>query len=203
MRDLLHLRKSVALPSTDRALVAELGGYQQPFCEITGDCVQDLKLNPSLDSIYEAHISRFNTIVDGPSTVFHANLTPNSLSDFPHDKGVATEIFIQYFPADYSDSDMFTVENAIKPIARLFEQTRRSGACMSTSGWILEDLLTPEGAPEAGQKAKAFLAFMAWDSVEAHLRFQNTETFRACIPQFANVKGLRHSDLVYVHCETL
>lgn len=64
---------------------------------------------------------------------------------------------------------MSMVENTIKTIACLFEEIPGSGASMSTSGWILEGAVISEGAPEAGQKAKGFLAFTALDSVEAHL----------------------------------
>ncbi|OQV03343.1 hypothetical protein CLAIMM_08395 [Cladophialophora immunda] len=152
--------------------------------------------------IYKAHISRFDTITGGPTTVFHVNLTPNCVSAFPHGAGVATEVFTQYFPADYSESYMSLVEDTIKSIASLFEATPGSGARMSTSGWILEDVVIPAEAAEAGRKAKAFLASMAWDSVEAHLAFQKTETFKACIPRFQDIKGLKHSDLVYVYCKT-
>lgn len=56
----------------------------------------------------------------------------------------------------------------------------------SSAGWIVEEL------EYEGEKAKAFAIFVGWDSVDAHMKYRDTQAFKESIQSLREgLKGVK------------
>jgi hypothetical protein len=130
------------------------------------------------------------TIVDGPLTMMHANFTPHPPSAaVSNTTSPVTEVITCYFSAE---NDSFE-ENVNKLIPIIKEKAK--GFKAASGGWVIEDV--EHESIGSGKKGKAFVAVIGyvpsrrrfvdtiltpessrWESVEAHMKFRETQTFK-------------------------
>ena len=106
------------------------------------------------------------TIVDGPFTMLHANLTPHPATAALGTASPVTEVLTAYFEKEDNDfaAKATQLTKAISENADGFK-----GAA---GGWVIEDV------EYEGKKGKAYVAMIGWESVEAHMAFRETTAFK-------------------------
>lgn len=107
------------------------------------------------------------TIVDGPLTLYHANLTPHPATAAA--LGTAspvTEVLTCYFEKE-DDGFESKVNRLFKAVSENAE-----GFKGAAGGWVIEDVEYQE------KKGKAYLGVLGWESVEAHMKFRETQAFK-------------------------
>lgn len=106
------------------------------------------------------------TIVDGPLTMHHANLTPHPPTAALGAASPVTEIFTCYLEKE-NEGFQSKVEQLIKATSDNAE-----GFKGWAGGWVLEDVKYKE------KKGKAYVGLVGWESVEAHMAFRETQAFK-------------------------
>ena len=111
------------------------------------------------------------SIVDGSITMQHASFNPHPPSaPISHTTSPVTEVLTCVLP---SQDETFE-KNALKLLNVVKEKAE--GYKASAHGWIIEDV--EHEKLESGKKGKAFLALLGWESLEAHMKFRETNDFK-------------------------
>lgn len=106
------------------------------------------------------------TIVDGPFSMYHANLTPHPPTAAVGTASPVTEVLTCYFEKE-DDGFESKVNQLIKVISENAE-----GFKAASGGWVIEDV------EYEGKKGKAYVGVLGWESVEAHMSFRETQAFK-------------------------
>ena len=106
------------------------------------------------------------TIVDGPLTMLHANFAPHPPTAALGTTSPVTEVLTFYFEGENDGFDS-KLRQFIKVISDNAE-----GFKAASGGWVIEDV------EYKGKKGKAYVAILGWESVEAHMNFRETQTFK-------------------------
>ncbi|KAI1641175.1 Alpha/Beta hydrolase protein [Biscogniauxia mediterranea] len=66
-------------------------------------------------------------------------------------------------------------------------------------GWVVGGAAEGEEAllPYKGEGCAAFVLCLGWESVQAHMRFRDTEEFQRCIPLIRGIEGLKGSEMAH------
>lgn len=148
------------------------------------------------NSAYGPFVKRLLSLLDDGPSLYHAPLTPhpatNALSDT---RAGATENLQVYFPASYSQASQDTFAAAAKKLTDAIDGATDSGMTGAAGGWVIEDV--PYAKAEGG-KAKLFQAVLGWTSVEAHMKFRETETFKENIHLLRDAEGMLGFDVFHV-----
>ena len=121
--------------------------------------------------IYGPFGKHLMTIIDGKLTMLHANFDPHPPSAaVSSTTSPVTEVITAYF----TSHDAAFEENVKKLTGVLKEKAE--GFRAASGGWIVEDV-EHESLGE-GKKGKAYAAVIGWESVEAHMKFRETEDFK-------------------------
>ncbi|KAI0482386.1 hypothetical protein GGR56DRAFT_685043 [Xylariaceae sp. FL0804] len=179
---------------------------------------------------YEPFIASLDPAVAGAAPILHAAMGPappavfdNGAVDFEGPgsttDGIAkktrvVEFALLYFPAggdgDGSGPDEpggFTLERArgVTQGVRRFLDALAAAAPPGLSGetaagWVVEEPVQfPDGGPEC---SSCYALAIGWDSVEAHLRFRETQAFADIVPLFHGLDGLYGVKVCHVSCKT-
>ena len=112
-----------------------------------------------------------------------------------------TEIMLAYFPSDISSTAKHTASSQ-------FQQFVEKGLSKSKDvkgvsyGWGLENDFPVRGGEE-GQLGSLLIAFIGWDSVEAHERFRETEAFKENVGLITGMEGLLKMVAFHISCRSL
>ena len=106
---------------------------------------------------------------------------PQTPLSFAGEGAPVTEVAVFFFPADISSAQRGEFEAGFaKFMATLAEAAEGfKGTC---SGWSVE-----EDVKHAGKTGRAFVAALAWTSVEAHMKYRETDAFKQSV---GAVRGL-------------
>lgn len=128
--------------------------------------------------------------------LFHVHLKPHPHQNILSDSAVGTtEIVTAYFPEDYSDSDRKTTEENIYKLLKALEDNAKTYHGVAT-GWAVEKI----PIPGSDEKGTAFLMFLGWDSVQAHLDFRDHQAFKDNIHYLREAKDIKTMTVVHVSC---
>lgn len=116
--------------------------------------------------IYEAFGKHLMTIVDGPLTMLHANLTPHPATAALGTASPVTEVLTVY--VEKEENDFVT---KINQLAKVISENA-DGYKGVAGGWVIEDV------EYKGKKGKAYVVTLGWESVEAHMAFRETAAFK-------------------------
>ncbi|KAI9673972.1 MAG: hypothetical protein M1817_002178 [Caeruleum heppii] len=166
---------------------------------------KQFRISTGYESFYESMSEDFNSVFDDPTTVIHVPLTPSiSLTAQPTttagtpqpDPFTAPiiELVTFYFPRSISPSAQKDFSALFQSFVAILRDENVPGSHGEVSGWV-EDGIHYEGQEE--EKERAFVAVLGWDSIEAHMRFRDTEAFKR------GIKGLREASerVTMVHVE--
>jgi hypothetical protein len=145
--------------------------------------------------IYGPFGEKLTSILDGVEGVYHAHMNPHPPSAaLAETSSPATELLTAYFPKDYSTAQMDKFSADFETLAKNIEAGGEGYFVTGTGGWCVEDEIT--NPANAEMKGKAFFAAIGWKSVQRHLDFRSTDTFKD------NIHLLRGADgLLGVHVE--
>lgn len=131
---------------------------------------------------YAPFLEHFGKVLDGPASISHANLSPYPpTAALSSSRTPVTECLTLYHPAD---ADTAAFEKKWSAARSSLEQNAE-GFRASSAGWVVEEL------EYEGEKCKAFAVFIGWDSVDAHMRFRETEHFKkSIVPLREGLKGV-------------
>ena len=114
----------------------------------------------------------FGKVLDGPPQLHHANLDPHPpASAVSSTRSPVTECLTIYFPSSF-DSSSF---DSHWPTFKKTLEEKAEGFRSASAGWIVEEL------EYEGEKCKAWAGFLGWDSVDAHMKYRDTEAFKGSI----------------------
>lgn len=107
------------------------------------------------------------TIIDGPLTMHHANFAPHPPSAaVSGTRSPVTEVLTCFFASKDS-----SVDGNAAQLFKVFAENAE-GFKAAAGGWIIEDV------EYNGEKRKAYAAVLGWESVEAHMKFRDTQIFK-------------------------
>lgn len=124
----------------------------------------------------------FGKLLDGPANIYHANLSPHPPAPATaSSRSPVTECLTLYHPID---ADTAAFDERWSACRSMFEQ-HAEGYKASSTGWVIEEL------EYENEKCKAFAIFLGWESVEAHIKFRDTDHFKKWIvPLGEGLKGI-------------
>ena len=122
------------------------------------------------EPVYGPFGKHLMSIVEGPLTMYHANLNPHPPSAaVSSTSSPVTECLTCYF----SSQDPSFEKNFDKFVAAVSEDAE--GVKAAAGGWLVEDVEHEKIG--SGKKGRAFVGFLGWESVEAHMKFRDTDAF--------------------------
>lgn len=114
------------------------------------------------------------TIVDGPLAMYHANFKPHPPSGaISSTSSPVTEVVTSYFTAHDANH-----EGRMEEFFAVLNE-KAEGFKSASAGWVIEDVEHEKF--ESGKKGKAFVCALGWESVEAHMKFRETDAFKESI----------------------
>ncbi|KAI9795790.1 MAG: hypothetical protein M1833_006811 [Piccolia ochrophora] len=129
--------------------------------------------------IYGSMIQDLMSIIAAPPSVFHVNFSPHPPSAAL--LAPAVEILTLFHSATISPEETSVFESSLKALNAAV--VRAAGHKGLAGGWVAEHL---EHASVDGN-ATAYVCVYGWESVDAHMAFRETESFKD------NIGGLRDS----------
>ena len=138
---------------------------------------------------YGAFNKHLFTIIDGSIDMFHVNFVPhpplsNVLSSI-------TEVITCYFETHDPEYD----GNVNKLVDAMKEKAE--GFKTASKGWVIEDVEHEKIG--SGKKGKAFVIVFGWDSVEAHMKFRETQAFKDnvhCLREGSLARAVHHTAFI-------
>jgi hypothetical protein len=139
---------------------------------------------------YKAFLDGAVEQCEKPPHFYHVHFEP-----FPPTAAFAevTEFIEAYFPADYSAEDQKTFHENLKKFGSIVKSNWEE--CRGTAGgWVAEEL----DDPKSGNKAKVYVCLIGWKSVDSHMRFRETQSFKDNIHLLRGGKDLKNVVMVHV-----
>ncbi|RMZ80855.1 hypothetical protein DV737_g2812, partial [Chaetothyriales sp. CBS 132003] len=130
--------------------------------------------------------------IDWDTVDHHINFTKTDQPSTP-----ATETLLAFFPSSYSQADQDQFEADFKNFVSALETHAADVYTATASGWVVEELPIPN-SESLDEKGKAFIAFIGWTSVQAHLDFRNAQAFKDNIHWLRGAKDLKGIKVVHV-----
>ncbi|KZF24369.1 hypothetical protein L228DRAFT_237308 [Xylona heveae TC161] len=132
---------------------------------------------------YAPQIRAVTSLLSSSPLLYHITLDQKALSRaLSKTNSFVTEIATWYFPPTITETQQSEFE---KHVADLCVEAAKIDGFVpggTASGWGLEEIKnpkTPEG--EEAQDVKSYTLFCAWENVDAHMRFRDTEGFKRTI----------------------
>ncbi len=98
--------------------------------------------------------------------MYHANFTPHPPTAALGTASPVTEVLTSYLEKQ-DDGFPAKIDKFIKVLSDNAE-----GFKASSAGWVIEDVEYKE------KKGKAYVTLLGWESVEAHMKFRETQAFK-------------------------
>ncbi|KAI2464859.1 hypothetical protein F4781DRAFT_53286 [Annulohypoxylon bovei var. microspora] len=144
---------------------------------------------------YKAYISSVTPYVAGPAKVLHAELAP-----FPPavlDKSPVTEVLITYFAQGTDEAKNLAAAQSLA--AKLTGAGVPGTTGLSAVGWMAE-----KEVEFKGEKTRALVVLLGWESVEAHQAARETDAFKQVIAGFQGAaEGLKGFEIEHVSAKAL
>lgn len=111
-----------------------------------------------------------------------------------------TEVLTLFFPSDLDDA-------AKEALSQQFEEFKtkaldQAADCRGVAyGWSTENDVPVTGEP--GKTGSLLVAFIGWPSVEAHMKFRETEVFKENIGLLRGMKDIVKLGVFHVACKSL
>jgi len=131
---------------------------------------------------YGPFMEHFGKLLDGPASIYHANLSPHPPAPATaSSRSPVTECLTLYHP---TNADTSAFEEKWSASRSSLEQ-HAEGYRASSAGWVVEELEYEH------EVCKAFAIFIGWDSVDAHMKFRDTDHFKkSIVPLREGLKGI-------------
>ena len=139
---------------------------------------------------YGPFSTRFSKFLSGPAALHHANLSPHPPAPATSStRSPVTECLTLYHPTTVDTSSF---DEKWSSFRSTLEQ-HAEGFKASSAGWIVEEL------EYEGEKTKGFAIFTGWESVDAHMKYRDTEHFKESIgPLREGLKGVKMHHVTFL-----
>ncbi|EXJ66106.1 uncharacterized protein A1O5_10721 [Cladophialophora psammophila CBS 110553] len=139
---------------------------------------------------YKAFLDDAVSICEGPPNLYHVHFEP-----FPPTAAFSevTEFITIYFPANYSAEDQKTFHENMKKFGSIVQRDWE-GCRGAAGGWVAEELEDPK----TSEKAKVYVELIGWESVDSHMKFRETQSFRDNLHLLRGAKDLKNVVMVHV-----
>ncbi|ETS85935.1 hypothetical protein PFICI_03960 [Pestalotiopsis fici W106-1] len=133
-------------------------------------------------------------LVDGPLSIYHVPFHPHppTVLDNLDGRGRSkvAEVVHAYFPLSITSVQQ---QEILADVQQFIDQINPKGASGEHAhGFALEDV------EFKGEKCRALVLVLGWDSVEAHHAYRQTEDFAKNIPLLRNLPGLKGMEMWHV-----
>lgn len=144
--------------------------------------------------VYGPFMKNLGSILDGEAVLTHVTFNPNPpAAALSGAGGAATECFLSYYDPAISDAEKQDVTGRVEKFLTHVQST--AGFRSVASGWQLE--VSP--VPGKSDKAKVFLVAIGWVSVDAHMKFRETDAFKNNISLIREAPKIVGTRLFHVH----
>ncbi|KAI9722677.1 MAG: hypothetical protein M1812_001608 [Candelaria pacifica] len=127
--------------------------------------------------IYGPFLKHLDTILGAPPNLIHVNFDPHPPARaISNNSSRVTEMCRFVFSAGLSDSQKSDFESSFVSFAKAAEKADAFRGM--SSGWVVEEI---EHSSLKGEKGKAFVAAIGWQSVDGHMEFRKTDEFKDTI----------------------
>ncbi|KAK7740593.1 hypothetical protein SLS62_011093 [Diatrype stigma] len=151
---------------------------------------------------YAPFAEKLGPVLAAPPVLYHVAFAPAHppvLRNSSAAKSAVTELLHLYFPA----GDAFTADQVAGVardvqtfLDRLLPEHVAGITGEVAAGWALEEI------DYKGEKARAFVAAVGWESLEAHHKYRDTEHFAKSIPLIRGLAGLKGADMFHLSTKT-
>jgi hypothetical protein len=107
---------------------------------------------------------------------------------------------LAYFPSDISSTAKDTASSQFQQFVEK-SLTKCKDVKGVSYGWGLENDFPVRG--EERQPGSLLIAFIGWDSIEAHERFRETEGFKENVGLITGMEGLLKMVAFHINCRSL
>lgn len=164
------------------------------------DSIDSHKAFESKTDIYKPFVQKLLPVLASPPIVYHTSFSPEHPPVLHNAEGkggaksAVAELLHLYFPT----GDAFTADQmaATAKNYREFLGHLPGNAAGHTGeaagGWTVEEL------EFKGEKVRAFVVAIGWDSLEAHMEYRKTEHFAKHIPLVRGLEGLKGVEVFHV-----
>jgi hypothetical protein len=112
-----------------------------------------------------------------------------------------TEVLLVYFPSDISPAGKDSVVSQVKEFVDK-ALTGYSDIKGVNYGWGVENDF-PVRAGEEGQTGSILMAFVGWTSIDAHLKFQETDIYKEHAHLVQTLEGVVGMHMFHTSCQSL
>lgn len=155
-----------------------------------------MKLTWSLTaSVYKPFMAEVSALAAGPPSLYHVHFDPHPPSDALK-LGGATEALHVYFPASYSEEDQKAFEANANKFADIVKADSPDVKAIA-SGWAEEEV----DIPGTEEKGRLWNALIAWTSLQAHLDYRGTQTFKDNIYLLRGAKDVKGVKVFHISTE--
>ncbi|KAF3013075.1 hypothetical protein E8E14_010906 [Neopestalotiopsis sp. 37M] len=137
-------------------------------------------------------------LVDGPLSIYHVPFAPHPPAVLDNQDGrgrsKVAEVVHAYFPADLSPAQQREILAGVQQFVDVVKKPKLPAGASGehAHGFALEEV------EFKGEKCRALVLVLGWDSVEAHHAYRKTEDFASKIPLLRNLPGLKGMDMWHV-----
>ncbi|CAF3478475.1 hypothetical protein FGSG_04575 [Fusarium graminearum PH-1] len=110
-----------------------------------------------------------------------------------------TEVLVAFFPSDYSPSARAAATHRLDKFTAQALKTSPDWRGISY-GWSVENDVPIRG--DESNSGVMLTAFIGWPSVDAHMKFRETEPFKENVSLVTGIEGMLKLDLFHVSCVT-
>ncbi|KAK6853771.1 hypothetical protein PG995_010583 [Apiospora arundinis] len=146
------------------------------------------------------HMLTFHNAADaGPLSAYHVAFDPPAKDVL--DVAPAVEVLHLHFPADY---DLESEQETVRTISEFLAIARASAGAgeggmdllvgPQAVGWAVEERVWKE------EKVRVLVVMIGWHSVEAHMKYRDTDAFRESIGMIRGLKGMKGINVYHVAC---
>lgn len=157
-----------------------------------------LKKKLNLSSRYGAEVVKhLPTVLTHGEFTKHVDVIPAPAQAL---KSPVTEIILAYFPPDISLDEKAQV-------SLRFQQFAEKGLHKCTEitsishGWGVQNDF-PVIEAEDGQTGSLFIAFVGWPSIDARMKFQETDAFKQHVEFITKMEGTLKTVTIHVNCRS-
>ncbi|KAK5459852.1 hypothetical protein LTS15_003981 [Exophiala xenobiotica] len=160
---------------------------------IDWDSVDHHKKFMSTDA-YGPFMQEVGSMVSGDLGMYHVHFDPHPPTKALVDTSAhVTEFITAYFPKGYSAEDQKTFTDSMNKFVDVVGSTAE-GFKAAIGGFVEEELTDPKSS----EPCLGYVALIGWTSVEAHLKYRETQAFKDNIHYLRGAKDLQNVAVFHV-----
>jgi len=142
---------------------------------------------------YTPFFAAIGSMLGGSPHLCHVHFDQSPSPALSGGSPIKTEFITVLFPKDYSSADQEKYHSDILEFRDKVAETAE-GFLGAYGGWAEEELDDPKDS----EKSKAYVMLIGWTSVEAHMKYRETQSFKDNIHLLRGGKDLKNATVCHV-----